>query len=106
MSRREPQAPRTPEECKTIDQIRECIDAIDFRLVQLLAERREFVDAAAQFKNSADGVRAKDRQRTMLVARRKWASDLGVDPELVDELFRNMVRRFIDQEMSRFETDG
>ena len=99
-----PHAPRTPAECKTIDQLRECIDSIDLRLVQLLAERRGFVDAAAQFKNSADGVRAEDRQRAMLVARRQWASDLGVDPELVDELFRNMVRRFIDQELTRFET--
>ncbi|MEM1248185.1 MAG: chorismate mutase [Acidobacteriota bacterium] len=84
-------------------EIRSCIDAIDHELVKLIGQRVRYVEAASAFKNDAAGVRAEERQRKMLVERREWAAREGVDPELIDELFRNMVRRFIELEMQRFE---
>lgn len=94
---------KSPEECRSTTEIRSCIDEIDHQIVRLIGSRRRYVEAASAFKTDEAGVRAEERQRKMLVERREWAAKEGVDPELVDELFRNMVQRFIALEMRRFK---
>lgn len=54
-----------PEECSDIQDIRKQIDAIDREVIKLLGQRFAYVKAAAQFKKSADGVKAVDRFNSM-----------------------------------------
>ena len=85
--------------------VRSAIDQIDREVVRMIGRRKGLVEAAAAFKTSAAGVRAADRQRIMLATRRQWATDEGLDPEMIEELFANLVQRFIAHEMERFDAN-
>ena len=44
-----------------------------------------------RFKRNETDVHAVDRQQAMLAARRLWAAEEGVDPDLIQALFRLLV---------------
>lgn len=93
---------RTPDECRNIDEIRAEIDRLDEAIVALIGRRTGYVDAAACFKTSEQGVRAPDRFEAMLQQRRAWAADHGVDPDAIEKLFRDLVQHFIARELTRW----
>ena len=41
----------------------------------------------------------------MMAQRRQWAQTLGVGPDMVEELFRNMVTRFIQSERDEWRSN-
>ena len=49
------------------------------------------------------GVRAPERFRTMLQTRRYWAEQEGLDADMVEDLYRNLVEHFIQKEMKAFQ---
>jgi isochorismate pyruvate lyase len=57
-----------------------------------------------RFKNNEHEVAAPERFAEMLAARRQWAESLYVDPDMVEELFRNMVNRFIQAEREEWRS--
>jgi isochorismate pyruvate lyase len=89
---------RRPEECASLAEVRAEIDRIDERVVALIAERAGYVRAAARFKTSESAVAAPERQRAMLEVRRHWAEREGVDPDLIERLYRDMVTYFVEHE--------
>ncbi len=91
-----------PQDCKSLDEVRSEIDRLDFSLITTICRRQEFVYAASRFKSTEEEVHAQDRQREMLTARRQWAETEGVDPDLIEALFRTMVDHFIGAEMAMF----
>ena len=91
-----------PQDCNSLDEVRSAIDQLDLSLITTLSRRQEYVHAAASFKNNEEQVHANERQRTMLAARRLWAESKGVDPDLIEALFRTMVEHFIQAEMTVF----
>ena len=82
---------KRPEECSSIDDIRAEIDRLDRQIVALIGERAGYVQAAAKFKTSTAKVRAAERFEAMLRRRRSWAEEQGLDPDMVEELYRDMV---------------
>jgi isochorismate pyruvate lyase len=64
---------KPPEECESIEDVRLGIDALDREIIALLGRRARYVEAAARFKTGESGVRAPERQKVMLEARRQWA---------------------------------
>lgn len=101
-----------PQDCESLDEIRAQIDRLDRSLVNTIGLRQEYVHAAASFKHSQEQVHAHERQCSMVAARRLWAEIEGVDPDLIESLFRTMVDHSIKAEMAVFsnlgnnETDG
>jgi len=93
---------KEPQDCKSLGEIRSHIDQLDRSLITAISRRQEYVHAAARFKRSEDQVHAHERQRTMLAARRNWAEGEGVDPDLIEVLFRTMVEHFVKAEMALF----
>ena len=93
---------KEPQDCNSLGEIRSHIDQLDRSLISAISRRQGYVHAAARFKRSEDQVHAHDRQRTMLAARRKWAEGEGVDPDLIEVLFRTMVEHFVKAEMALF----
>ena len=93
---------KEPQDCKSLGEIRSQIDQLDRSLITTISRRQEYVHAAAHFKRSEDQVHAHDRQRSMLAERRHWAESEGVDPDLIEALFRTMVEHFIRAEMALF----
>lgn len=79
--------------------LRARIDALDARLVRLLAERSALIDEAARIK-LREGLPARIEARVEEVAAhaRRQALLAGLDPDLAERLWRLMMEHFIAQE--------
>jgi isochorismate pyruvate lyase len=91
------------EDCASLAEVRAEIDRIDERVVALVAERERYVRAAARFKTSESAVAAPERQAAMLEVRRQWAERDGVDPDLIERLYRDLMAYFISREMDHWK---
>lgn len=91
----------TPTGTPNLDLIRSEIDAIDVRLIALLAERQRWVEAAGRAKSgqSTDAVRAADRVEQVIVKVRYLASPAGLSPDVAERTYRAMIAAFIDHEL-------
>lgn len=92
-------APMTHDDIQDMATLRAHIDALDARLIALLAERSGLIDRAAQIK-ARDGLPARIDARVEEVAAlaRKRAGDAGLSPDLAEALWRLMMEHFIAQE--------
>jgi isochorismate pyruvate lyase len=89
----------SPEDCKSLHDVREEIDRLDEQIIRLLGQRAAYVHAAARFKTSEQHVAAPDRQSAMLRVRRAWAEREGLSPDVIEDVYRRLVDYFIGREM-------
>lgn len=97
---------KRPDECANLAEIRAAIDALDRQVIALLGQRADYVLAAATFKTGEVSVQALERQQTMLEERRAWAAESGLDPDLVESLFRQLIAYFVAHEMERWRAES
>ena len=88
---------KPPEECASIEDVREGIDALDREIVALIGCRARFVEAAARFKTGESSVRAPERRKAMLEARRRWAEE-GLSPQVIEDAYEALVSYFVNRE--------
>ena len=80
---------RSPE----LREARDLIDELDQELVTLLARRAELARRAARAKAGiGEGVRDPAREARLVRERRRWATELGLDPESVSQIFHAILR--------------
>lgn len=89
--------------CQSLDQVRSNIDRIDDGIIKLIAERGEYVAQAAAFKKSESAVRDSSRVEAVVKNARSKAERYGANPDLIEAVYREMISRFIDSEMSDFK---
>jgi chorismate mutase len=87
--------------CKTLDEVRTAIDDIDARIVSLLAERRGYVLQAGRFKASPETVRVPAREAQVISNVKALAYRAGIEPDLVEALYRQMIDGFVRIEVER-----
>ncbi|MCC3411217.1 MAG: isochorismate lyase [Microcoleus sp. PH2017_29_MFU_D_A] len=97
---------KDPDQCANIHEVREEIDIIDREVIDALSKRFQYVIAAARFKTSEASVRAPDRFQAMLQQRREWALESGLNPDVVEKLYRDLVNHFIEEELKRYKSDS
>ncbi|WP_299407994.1 isochorismate lyase [Acaryochloris sp. IP29b_bin.148] len=90
--------------CRDMTDIRRAIDQIDAQVIELLGQRFEYVKAAAQFKADTQSVQAPERLKMMLQQRRQWAEAAGLDPDVVEKLYRDLVDYFIKSELAHWRS--
>lgn len=85
-----------------IEDVREQIDAVDRKIMQLLASRLGYVSAIAVLKQQA-GLEPLQPGRfdAMMEARQQWAEELGVPPELVDEIWHAIHKHSVASQSAR-----
>lgn len=90
---------RSPDECASMAELRQQIDALDRELVEKLALRSRFIDRAVALKQ-AEGLPANIPARVEeVVARvRDNAGVSGLDPDLVERLWRQLIDWSIERE--------
>ena len=96
---------KTPDECANIYEVREEIDIIDREVIDALSKRFQYVIAAARFKTSEASVRSPDRFQAMLQQRREWAQESGLNPDVVENLYRDLVNYYIDEELKHYKSE-
>ncbi len=81
-----------PEDCTTMAELRRTIDALDTRLVALLAARAACIDRAIELK-PGEGLPARIGPRVdeVLANVRAQAGEQGLDPALADTLWRTLI---------------
>lgn len=90
---------KTPAECETITDVRNEIDNIDREIIGLLYHRFQYVKEVVKYKEpTSDAIEASDRRTSMLQTRREWAEQVGLSPDVVEDLFDRLVAYFISEE--------
>lgn len=80
---------RSPE----LVEVRDLIDDVDREILGLLHRRTQLAQRAAKAKAQLGApILDPAREATLLQDRRSWAQDLGLDENLVEEVFRTLLR--------------
>jgi isochorismate pyruvate lyase len=89
-------------ECSSLDEVRAEIDALDRKIVALIADRAEYVKQAATFKKNTDDVKAPLRVEQVIEKVKKLAQETGVDQNVLEATYRAMINGFIASETEHF----
>lgn len=90
---------RTPgPDCTTMEEVREEVDRLDRILVQLIAERQTYMDAAARIKPRADHVRVPWRIEDVVTKVLAEAEKHGLSKRIAEPVWREMIERCIEYE--------
>ena len=94
-----------PAQCSNLDEIRAGMDAIDQEIVALISSRVAYVRAAAAFKTSSANVAAPERVAAVLKTRRLWAETKGLNGDVVEGLYRDLVAYCVSEEHKQWEAN-
>ncbi|MEM9772233.1 MAG: chorismate mutase [Cyanobacteria bacterium P01_D01_bin.73] len=94
---------KPPEHCGDISEIRDEIDQLDHQIIQLLGQRMGYVKAALRVRNQEDNDKFSERFQTMLNDRRHWAECEGLNPDIIESVYRDLIHRFIKEELKSWQ---
>ena len=87
------------EKVESLEQARSYIDEIDHAIIKLIATRQFYVDQAVRYKCSVKNIQSPERIATVIRKVRDDAVNQGVDADLVESLYREMIQHFIHREL-------
>lgn len=91
------------ETCENLEQVRANIDRIDDNIIKLIAERSQYVLQASKFKKNEEAVKDNFRVEKVIQKSREKATTYGANPDMIESLYREMITRFINMEMTEFK---
>ncbi|NNC46901.1 MAG: chorismate mutase [Sphingomonas sp.] len=94
---------RDPQDCHDMRDVREGVDDVDRQIVGLLRRRFGYMDAAARIKPDREAVRDEWRKADVKKKVAAEARKLGVDPDLMDRLYEDLIETSIAHELQRFD---
>ena len=94
-----------PKDCNNIQNIRTEIDNLDRQIIALIGQRFKYVQAAAKFKTSETSVKAPERFKSMLEQRRIWAAQENLNPDVIENIYRDLVKYFINEELADWKNN-
>ncbi|MBN1993435.1 MAG: tRNA (N6-threonylcarbamoyladenosine(37)-N6)-methyltransferase TrmO [Anaerolineae bacterium] len=86
-------------ETQSIEETRQAIDLIDAEIIRLLGNRAGFVRQIVNFKKNAEEIRAPARYAEVMRRRRELAQAAGLNPDVVEGMYKLLVDNFIEEEM-------
>ena len=95
---------KLPEKCENISEIRDAIDSIDKEIIELMGRRFNYVKEIVKFKDKdKDSIIAKDRYNKVIENRRSLAVENGLNPDLIENIYKSLINHFIDKEIEIVE---
>jgi tRNA-Thr(GGU) m(6)t(6)A37 methyltransferase TsaA len=88
-----------PREVQSLSEARAAIDLIDAEIIRLLGNRANFVHQVVNFKNNEAEVRAPTRYAEVMRRRRELATEAGLNPDVIEAMYKLLVENFIKEEM-------
>lgn len=92
--------------CNSLQEVRDQIDILDDKIVELISQRSHLIRQAATFKNSIEEVKEEDRIDFIMQKVRKKAIELDVSANMISDLFRIMIDEMVETEISEFRNAG
>jgi len=91
---------KLPEECKSLEEVRDHIDAIDTEIMKLFGKRFLFVKEVVKYKNKdQESIIAADRRAAVLKRRREMAIENKLDPDVFEDIYSILIEHFIEEEL-------
>jgi isochorismate pyruvate lyase len=94
-----------PQECSTMQEVRQGVDALDRALVRLLAERQRYMDAAARIKTERSQVRDVARIEQVVANVIGEARRVGLSPKIAEPVWRTLIERSIAHELEAWDRE-
>ncbi len=94
---------KRPEDCDTMTQVREGVDATDRELVALLDRRFGYMRAAARIKPMREAVRDEARKASVIAAAVDDAKARGIPAEVVADIWERLVEGSIAYEFDEWD---
>ena len=98
-------SPVEPANCNDMTEVRAGVDAVDTQLVELLAVRFAYMDAAARIKSERSAVRDEARKQQVLKNVHDSATGLGIPVEVVADLWERLVEASIAYELEKWDAN-
>jgi len=95
--------PRSPADCQTMSEVREGVDAIDRMIVELLARRQGYMEAAARIKPDRGVVRDAARVEQVIARVRAAAREAGLSEAIAEPVWRTLIDRCIAYEFGAWD---
>jgi tRNA-Thr(GGU) m(6)t(6)A37 methyltransferase TsaA len=83
----------------SLQEARQAIDVIDAEIIRLLGRRAGFVHQVVDYKHSLEEIRAPQRYAEVMRRRRELAQEAGLNPDVIEEIYKLLVENFIKEEM-------
>ncbi len=91
---------KSADSCTSIEEIRNAIDTIDREVIRLLGERFQYIKEIIRFKKpTEESIVAKNRFEAVIASRREQALKNGLNPDLIERVYRELLNHFISEEM-------
>ena len=89
---------KLPEECRSIEEVREEIDALDKQIISLLGKRFSFVKEIVNYKFNKDDIVARKRYGEVIESRREMALTNNLSPDVIEKMYRMLIEYFIEEQ--------
>lgn len=94
---------RDPADCKTMAEVRSGVDDVDRQIVQLVARRFGYMEAAARIKPDRGAVRDEWRKADVKAKVAAAAAAGGIDRGLMSRLYEDLIETSIAYELEVFD---
>ena len=95
---------KCPESCADMAELRDAIDAMDAKLVRLLAKRQGYIERAAVLKQDRATVRDEARIEDVVSKALAEAKLAGLSPAIAEAVWRVLIERSIQHEFQKFDS--
>ena len=92
-----------PQDCSSMAEVREGVDAVDRAIVALLQRRFGYMDAAARIKPDRAAVRDQWRKDDVHAKVRAEAERLGLPADRLERVWEELMEQSIAHEFERFD---
>ena len=91
-----------PNECSSLEEIRENIDLIDREIVSLLVKRGKYVMQAVKFKKSIAKVEDQARINYIITKVTAYAREMNFNSNIIEQIYRFLIQVYIQLEKETF----
>jgi isochorismate pyruvate lyase len=92
-----------PQDCASMAELRQVIDALDEKLVALLARRQTYIERAAVLKTARDQVRDPARIEDVVAKVVAAGKKSGLSPDIAEAVWRALIEASIAHEFEAFD---
>ena len=96
-------SPIEPKNCNNMTEVRAGVDVVDAKLVELLAVRFAYMDAAARIKTDRAAVRDEARKQQVLSHVKDAALQTGIPVDVIADLWERLIEASIAYELDQWD---
>ncbi len=90
---------KSPKNCKSLEEVRIEIDKIDEYIISLFSERHKYVEEIVRFKNDKEAVIAQERKDQVILQRKTWAAENGLNADTFEKMYTLLIESNIQHEL-------